>query len=167
VGAASREPEGRAGRRRLLAWTSGAALAGLLGGRRAAGAQAAAVPPITGSWRGVILHDQPGSASLDVLATFTADGNYVQHPQPGQSMAHGAWQRTGERTYDLTLEQLAFDQEGGTLDYRLRARAALDLDAGGNVLNARFRFEIQTPDGRVRDMGTGTGQGTRITVEPL
>ena len=160
----------RAGRRRLFAWGAGAgaAAAAALTGRPAnVAAQPAGQVTIAGSWRATVVHDDAENVPFNLLATFTADGSYLQHAQPGQSTAHGSWQRTGDRTFALTFEQFWFDQETGQPDVNVKVRADIQLDTAGTALTARFQFEFRLPDGSVRQAGMGHGEGTRILVERI
>ena len=142
---------------------------------------------IVGSWRlAVTLQTPAGPEPEDLLATFTADGSYLQASGPGSSSGHGSWRPIDERTAALTFEFFVFQPRfqppggpggpgapggsgppGGPEQLRVTVRAQVTVDATGNRFSGRFASDVHLPTGMVETSDPGTVQGTRIGVEPL
>ena len=129
-----------------------------------AGGQPAAQPPIVGAWH-LFIQVDGNPDTIQHLATFSADGTYLQSSLPDESTGHGVWQQTGQNAYGLTFESLAFDPDAPG-PVTLKVWSSITVDASGN-LNAPFRFAVLLPDGTVLDQGAGTATGRRIVVEPF
>ena len=111
------------------------------------------------------------------LTTFTNDGSVftsnrpVQPGPPGltdrpiaQSLGHGAWEVTGERTANVTFEFIQTDLTGTFLGFRV-IRGSLELNEGGDEWTGRFTFTITDAAGATVQTGEGTVVAQRINAE--
>lgn len=128
-----------------------------------------------GSWR--IEVAVPGAPSDPHLATFGADGTFVETARPVQpappdapfdrvfpSPGHGAWVEAGEGVASLGFDRLLSDENGTQLG-TVPASATLELDADGGGFSGELAFEVLDPSGAVVDAGRGTLTATRIEAE--
>ena len=79
-----------------------------------------------------------------------------------ETTGHGAWKRTGNRTFEAFFRFLLQDQASGGPLGTDNVRLSLTLD--GDTLDGTFNSEVKTPDGTVVDRFDGTWHGERITV---
>lgn len=165
----------------LIALLAGGAVA--VGGPRVAGAgiEHGDPPPaaegLVGSW--VLTITLPGEASDPHLATFHADGTFVETARPVQaappgapfrtifpSPGHGRWRATGFGRAELTFTRLLAD-ETGTFLGTVPARATLAIDASGRKIDGSVDFVSVDPTGTVVGAGSGTVRGTPVEAEPV
>jgi hypothetical protein len=148
---------------RTAAMTAGAA--GLMGAMVTAGAvreAGADQGDIVGSW--INRSTRNGRVAI---ATFLADGGWINaHPNVARrSAAHGAWVKTGDRSYTVTRWSLRFDehlQMAGTV----RTRATAVLSARGDTLTSRRVSEFFDLAGAlVYKSPIVESQSTRIRIE--
>jgi len=134
--------------------------------------------PVVGSWwvNLAVTGAMDQEAALD---TFAADGTLLASVKSvslappdapfGQiftSLMHGSWTATGPDQVALTLVRLQTD-EGGNYLGTVTVRAVLDVSSDGQRLSGPFTYDVADPAGNVVASGTGTAEGTRITVEPM
>ena len=157
-------------------------VAGIDGGTPAAGMAApvrtegdVAGSGFVGAWR---VEPTIAGQINPALTTFTADGSVFtsnRPVQPGppaltdgpiaQSLGHGSWEATGDRTASITFELIQTDLAGTYLGTRT-IRGSLALDASGNVWTGAFAFAVADASGAVVQSGEGSVRATRIGVEP-
>ena len=87
-------------------------------------------------------------------------------PDNSIGLTHGAWKRTGPRTFADTDIGFIYDENGIAI-LKIKFRAESEVDESGDTAQFNFEFEISDFDGNVVDSGTSSGIGTRIKVEPL
>jgi hypothetical protein len=145
--------------------------------RPMAGAQGGSPPPepdFVGSW--LLTITLPGEPPDPHLATFGADGTFVETARPVQaapadvpfraifpSPGHGGWEATGERAVVLVFTRLLAD-ENGTYLGTVPAVATLERSADGLTATGSVTFETVDPAGTVIGSGSGTIRGERIGV---
>ncbi len=141
-------------------------------------AAAMAAHPVVGSWR-VNLTGDGAMDQESVLDTFTADGTVLASVKPvspappgapfGQTFAslmHGNWTVVGPNQVALTLVRLQTDEDGNYLG-TVTVPAVLDVSSDEQRLSGPFTYAVADPAGNVVASGTGTGEGTRIAIEPM
>ncbi len=163
----------------LAAFLVAAAAVLVLGPARPHTVAQTGTPPVAdqgfvGAWR--LTTETPFGASQS-LVTFMADGtvSFTDRPsQPGGagfpvtfiSAAHGAWEQTGPTTAAATWVEFVTDGEGAFLAV-VTDSAEMTLGADGNSWSGPFSSSSADPSGNVLFVGGGTGQASRITVQPL
>lgn len=130
---------------------------------------------ITGSWR-VTVNPPGGAPSFIGLITFNKDGGLIASAQgdiilnappgvpPIATAGHGAWEKTGSRSYAFTFIQLFYDADGN-YQGEAKIRHNATLNQRGTSWSGQLQVEIFDADGNVVFTGTGTEQATRIVVE--
>ncbi len=104
------------------------------------------------------------------IETYAAGGGYTETDQLSfmpSSLAtpgHGAWKRTGERTFLLTYLTLNHDTQG-TFQGTSKIRQVAKLNETGNAYSGSGNFDVYDVQGNVILSGTFTIQATRIQVE--
>ncbi len=125
---------------------------------------AAADPPqLEGSWQVISVLD--GSTNeVPSLFTYNRDGGLVATgPTVSDSTAHGAWERSGPRTYSSTQVSFLYGGTGQVVaTVHLNATVTVSLD--GQTYDADFDGEIRPVSGPVTTI-SGTAVGSRINVE--
>jgi hypothetical protein len=113
--------------------------------------------PIVGTW---LVKDLDDPSSPPFQNSFTADGVIVQaDPQNGTSL--GVWRPTGERTVEVTFQQVAKD---GIATIRGEGEVATD----GQTFDATYTIEFAPTGGKATGQyGPGHVHGTRLSVEPM
>ncbi len=114
--------------------------------------------PLIGSW--FLDTETENPENLLSLVRFSADGGYVEIDADG-STSLGAWEPTGDTTANLTFSFV--DEESGTATIR----ASLEVAPDGQTFTASYTLEFADPatGESSGEIGPGTAEGTRITVE--
>ena len=158
--------------RRRRRWLLGSItlVALLLAGAAPASASTGSRQRLDGTW----LVSITGGTGTPILpdwyrarVTFTPSGGVVATITDGQvSTGHGAWTRTGDRTFAVTivLNQLSAGSFLGTVT----ARATIALnEAGDEFTGDPYEFEFADQDGVPTGFsGVGVAHGSRVTVAP-
>src|SRR5215218_4153287 len=97
---------------------------------------------------------------IAVQADVTTDPPFVS------SAGHGAWVKTGERTFAMTFLQIGYGLDG-TLVGIFKVRETITLDESGMEYSGQSALEASDPDGNPVFSGSSTTQARRILVEPL
>ena len=160
-------------RKRVLATGGAAAAAAAVPAAALADAGGSADQGLVGSWFGSVSANGNPLPGFDDVISFLAGGvviesrRYELNPPPPfpplfETTGHGAWTRTGNRTYEAFFRFLLQDQaSGGALG---TDNVRLTLTLSGDSLDGTFHSEVKTPDGTVVDSFDGTWHGERITV---
>ncbi len=126
---------------------------------------------LVGTWSATITGG-PGTPPLPTwygaLVTFDRDGGLVATiTDPLITTGHGAWLKTGHRTFVVTILLRQFDAAGNFLG-TLRARATIVVNREGDQFTGDpYSFEFFDENGNPTSFaGVGTAHGTRIVVEP-
>jgi hypothetical protein len=104
------------------------------------------------------------------LETYAAGGGYTETDQLSfmpSSLAtpgHGAWKRTGSRTFLLTYLTLNHDTKG-TFQGTSKIRQIATLNDAGNAYSGSGNFDVYDVHGKVILSGTFSVRATRILVE--
>ena len=132
---------------------------------------------LLGSWRVTATATDPVPSTAHVLITFTPGGGLVETrllakpPIPGivdfatmETPGHGAWEKTGQRTYDV--KYIYFIQAEGSAELlateTVRWQATVSRD--GQTISGPASSEVHLADGTLVVSWTFTGSGTRIVV---
>ena len=127
-------------------------------------AMAGGGPRLVGSWEAVSTLDSTGEQAPG-LFTFNIDRTWMSSGNDASfGNGHGAWKRTGGRTYSATNKAFVFAPDG-SLSVVLTNNTELEVSHNGQTFTATFSTEVALPDGTVVDSFTGTSTGTRITVD--
>ncbi len=113
----------------------------------------------------VTIHVNQGGLTLKVLDTFSLGGGVIAtsfNPSGALQTEQGAWRRTGDREFALTLKGIS-----PASFVRVKTREKLTVDESGDSFNGVFQSQFFDASGNVVFTATGTVQGTRIVVEPL
>lgn len=120
--------------------------------------------PVIGAWLGDVDANDPANAPS--LLMFHDDGTYLQ-TDPDGSTGVGVWDETGPNTVLLTAlfhGQDEMENFGGTAT----VRAAVEVDASGNMLTAEYTLDFTGADGMsTGEMGPGTATAERIVIEEM
>lgn len=126
-------------------------------------ASADGIPTVVGSWEAVSTletgEQAPGLFTFNIDRTWMSSGNDASFGN-----GHGAWKRTGFKTFSATNKAFVFDADG-TLALVLTNDTDLEVSSNGQSFTATFSTEAALPDGTVVDSFTGTSTGSRITVD--
>jgi len=119
---------------------------------------------IVGSWE--VVDDQSGDIFLGTYNGGPSEGtvNFTS-PNTATSLTHGAWKRTGPCTFADTDIAFLYDANGNAA-FKIKFRAEIELNKGGDTAVFDFEFEVSLLDGTVINSGASTATGTRIKVEP-
>lgn len=124
----------------------------------------AQAPALAGAWEATATFDGSGD-SVPFLATFDRDGTWNSSGSDGNtSAAHGAWERTGPRTFS-TKSVIFFYDSNGQLILRGVSRSEVEVSRDGSTYSGTFEATITELDGTVLTVNTGTEAGQRITVD--
>lgn len=112
--------------------------------------------PLIGSWMIVDADDPEG---VPFFGRFSADGGYAQVDLDGAAL--GAWEPTGDTTANLTFSFVDDEVGMGTI------RASLEVAPDGQTFTASYTLEFADPatGESSGEIGPGTAEGTRMTVE--
>ncbi len=118
---------------------------------------------IVGSWE--VLSTLSSGNQAPSFFTFETGKIWLSTGNLGNlSVAHGAWERTGSRTFEATNKGFIYAPDG-SLSLLIKNQGSLEVSADGNSLTAAFASEISIPGGPVIDSLSGTATGTRIQVD--
>jgi len=160
-------------RKRFLATGGAAAAAAAVPAAALADTGGSADQGLVGSWLGTVSATGAPLPPFDDLISFLDGGvvvesrRYALTPPPPfppllETTGHGAWKRTGNRTFEVffrfLLQAAASTEPVGTDNVRL----VLTLD--GDTLTGTFHSEVKTPDGTLVDAFDGDYTATRIRV---
>jgi hypothetical protein len=108
------------------------------------------------------------------LESYTPGGIVIVtffNPAGAPQIAQGAWLRTGDGEFATTIEGVSPDvtlPSGQRVSFvSAKIQDKLTLDESGDSFNGVFQDHFFDASGNVVRIGTGTIQGSRITVEPL
>ena len=120
---------------------------------------------IVGSWK--LVDDQNGDIFFGTYngGFFKGTVNFTS-PDNFTSLTHGAWERTGARSFADTDSGFIYDANGLAIQI-ITFRAEIELSLDGDTGLFDFEFEITDLDGNFFFAGSSTATGTRIKVEPL
>lgn len=120
---------------------------------------------IVGSWK--LVDDQNGSIFFGTYAggPFKGTVNFTS-PNNFTSLTHGAWKRTGRRTFADTDSGFIYDEHGDAVRI-ITFRAEIEVSEDGDMGVFDFEFEVSKLDGTIVQSGASTATGTRIKVQPL
>lgn len=121
-------------------------------------------PSIIGSWEATSVVD--GTTDVNPLfATFGKDGTLVSTgPSNANSVAHGAWKKTGAGQYSATLVFFVYDASGNA-NLKVTNNGEYQVSQDGQSYTSVFEATLSTLDGTVVATVTGTSSGNRINVQ--
>ena len=120
-------------------------------------------PQLAGAWEAVASFDGGGAAPF--LATFDKDGTWTSSgASSSASTAHGAWEKSGPRSYS-TKSVIFFYDANGNLSLRGESRSEIEVSQDGNSYSGTFEATITLLDGTVVATNSGTEAGSRIQVD--
>ena len=115
---------------------------------------------LVGSWELTAVNDDTGAVS-EALITYERGGTVIATgPSVFLGTAHGAWERTGPRSFEATFVNFVYDNSGGIVS-KVHNRHSVEIGPGGSY-TAHFVAEVSLPDGTVVDVLTSTVTGQRI-----
>jgi len=129
---------------------------------------------LTGSWLITVTRtDENAPPPFKALVTFTEDGGLViavqgdvtTDPPFVNSPGHGAWVKTGKRTFVMTFLQLSYTLDGRLLGI-VKVRQTMNLNETGTEWSGPSIIEVTDSDGNPVFSGGGPAHATRILVEP-
>jgi hypothetical protein len=156
-----------------------ALLTGTVAGVVAAGASSGAVHAdrdhdLVGSWFGTVTATSPPLGQFTDLISFHQDGVVIESRRyfiPGtplgnllETTGHGAWSRTGGRTFEAFFRFLVQNADSGAPLGTDNVRLALALDRREGALKGTFTSQIRDVDDMVLLTVTGDYSATRIDV---
>ena len=127
-----------------------------------------------GSWLFTVTATSSSGLPSPIIGfeTYAAGGGYTETDQLSfmpSSLAtpgHGAWKRTGDRTFLLTYLTLNHDTKG-TFQGTSKIRQIATLNEAGNAYSGSGNFDVYDVHGKVILFGTFSVRATRILVETL
>ena len=124
------------------------------------------LPNVVGSWETTVSLDG-APVPQTILETYSIDGTVVASgPSAGSaSITHGAWKRTGLRTFAASIVILLYDADG-ELENRLRGSIEGEVTPDGRNYTGAIASQLELPDGTVVATFGGTLSGKRIRVTP-
>ena len=106
------------------------------------------------------------------VETYSAGGGYTEadqlsfNPLAVASAGHGAWQMTGQTTFNLTYFNLTFDAfSSGNPTGTLKVRQTTRIDKSGNSYTGSGDYTYYDLDGNPSISGTFTITAKRIVVQ--
>ncbi len=156
----------------LLVTITVALLALLASGRYRSLAAQQGGQSLEGSWKAIVKPDlplPPGTPSEFVnLATFTSDGGFISSSgSMADSLAHGAWVRTGNRQFAVTCLGVMYGADG-TTEFTFKMRGTLAYVDSRAQLTARWAIDMGDAMGNNWvTVSTGTAQLFPINVEQM
>jgi len=127
---------------------------------------------IVGSW--YVSSSSPDRPPFKGMITFAEGGGMIASAQGDillniNSLAtagHGAWVRTGNRTFLFTFRQI-FYKPDGSYDGGIRVRHTATMKRNGLAWTGELTVEFFDVNDNIVSVGTGSGTATRITPLPL
>jgi len=121
---------------------------------------------LDGSWLLTTL--LPTGARGAGLLTCTPDGGFVRSGDghPLESPGHGAWERTGDREFNITYVALRFDADRNFIGSR-KTNVRLTLDETLEAFTGQSSSTVYDREGNITGTGGVPLEGTRIRVEPF
>lgn len=119
------------------------------------------LPRLTGSWQGTT------ELGTTFLLSFHADKTYTvtfNLPGTGAAHGHGAWDRSGLRTFDHTDVSLVFDSNN---DLVLLQKTQGEATVDGDEADFQLQVTLLLPDGTPVDVIPVVARAVRIEVEPV
>lgn len=127
---------------------------------------------LTGSWRivatipqGVPVCPGPGDCTYGAMATVSSDGTAIQTAAiPATGPGHGAWKRTGLRSFRMYTVYFRYDAQGqqiGTSETSIEAQ----LDSTGRNATGSFQAILYGMNGAEQLRYSGTVTARRIEVQ--
>jgi hypothetical protein len=127
---------------------------------------------LTGSWliiatipQGVPVCPGPGDCPYGAMATVSSDGTaMLTSAIPNTSTGHGAWKRTGLRSFRMSAVYFRFDAQGlqaGTSE----ASIEVQVDSTGRSATGSFQAILLGLNGAEQLRYSGTVTARRILVE--
>ncbi|MCA1699683.1 MAG: hypothetical protein LC790_12590 [Actinobacteria bacterium] len=127
---------------------------------------------LVGSWM-VSVDRGPALPALKSLQTYTKGRGVIEISNGGtavRSPAHGAWERTGGRTYGTTVVFFRYDPSNGAYIGTLKIRHSLELAPDGQSFTGVAVGELRDTAGNLLP-GSNTRRDAivaeRINVEPI
>jgi len=160
-------------RKSFLAAGGAAAAAAAVPAAALADAGGSADQGLVGSWFGSVSANGTPLPGFDDVISFLDGGVVIESRRylltpPGapfrllETTGHGAWKRTGNRTYEAFFRFLLQFESTTDAFGTDNVRLALTLD--GDALSGTFHSEVRSPDGTLLDAFDGTWDGERIAV---
>lgn len=120
---------------------------------------------IVRSWK--LVDDQTGDIFFGTYNGNRFRGTVnLTSPDNSISLTHGAWKRTGPRTFADTHSGFIYDANG-IANLIITFRAEIEVNLGGDTASFDFEFEVTQFDGTLVDSGTSTATAARVKVEPV
>lgn len=121
-------------------------------------------PGIVGSWQATSVVDGTTDVAA-LLATFGKDGTLTSTgPSIANSVAHGAWKKTGPGQYSATIVFFVYDGDGNA-SLKVTTNDEYQVSQDGESYTSVFEATLATLDGTTIGTVTGTSSGTRINVQ--
>jgi hypothetical protein len=127
---------------------------------------------LVGSWM-VSVDRGPALPALKSLQTYTKGHGVVEISNGGataRSAAHGAWERSGARTYGTTVVFFRYDPGSGAHLGTVKIRHSLELSHDGQSFTGVAVAELRDPSGNLlpgSNMRRDAVTAERINVEPI
>lgn len=120
-------------------------------------------PQIVGSWEVETVFDGTG-ASESILETYGQRGTLITSGSTaGAGNGHGAWEKTGPRTYSTSQVIFGFAPDG-SLAAVVRANAEIEVSQDGQSYVGTFEADVEVVGGPTLS-NSGTVTGSRIDVD--
>ncbi|MGD9715151.1 MAG: hypothetical protein AB7V46_24310 [Thermomicrobiales bacterium] len=119
--------------------------------------------PILGAWSFDSDVNDPENPR-SVLVFFP---NGVVSEVENESPTLGIWEPTAANTVAVTFRYEFADEEMGGEVGTFIIRATLEVSEDGQTLSATYTLEVRYPGMPEGEFGPGTGEGTRLTIEPM
>ncbi len=118
---------------------------------------------IVGSWD-VVSTFAPGVEAPSLFTFGVGETWFATGSRADLSVAHGAWERTGSRTFTATSKGFIFAPDG-SVSLVIQNEGIMEVSPDGDSFTAAFASEVSVPGGPVIDSFSGTAVGTRISVD--
>jgi hypothetical protein len=160
-----------ASKRSIATLVAAAALLALGAVSAAAGDDGKQRAKLVGSWM-VNVDRGPSLPALKSLQSYTGGHAVIEISNGGatvRSPSHGAWKRTGDRTFGSTIVFFRYDPQTGAYAGTAKIRHTLEVARDGQTFTGVAVAELRDPAGNLlpipphRDAVTGE----RINVEPI
>lgn len=127
---------------------------------------------LVGSWM-VSVDRGPALPALQSLQTYTKGRGVIETangPTAARSPAHGAWERTGHRTYGTTVVFFRYDPSSGAYIGTLKLRHSIEVARDGQSFTGVAVGELRNAAGELLPASNTRRDaivGERINVEPI